>query len=179
TGATGATGPTPGIIAEIQGVGTQLIEPDTDENINFTLNTKVGDGSVLVNGINIILPETGSYVVCYTVSGDIGSGDMDASTNWAALLRQLNTGGTFDQTVIGSRVAIVTSGTGITQNADGSISNCAVVCVSDTGGGNLNNIIRLNIEAQNSIGPSVGISVQRDQTSVTVTKVSDEVCGPY
>ncbi|WP_180229464.1 hypothetical protein, partial [Bacillus wiedmannii] len=181
TGATGATGPTgvcecPEVLAEIQGLGLQNIAENTTQAINFTLNAKVGDGSVIVNGTNIILPETGSYMVCYTTSGGLsGSSALGSSLNWAAELVQQGAPGIFTQ-IVGSRTAIITQGTGSGQIADGSISNCAIVCVSNL---TSNNVISLQVEAQNGVGGATGIQIQRDQTSVTVTKLSNDICGPY
>ncbi|PFZ88953.1 collagen-like triple helix repeat-containing protein [Bacillus wiedmannii] len=181
-GLTGATGPTgvcncPSIMAEIQGTGLQIVANNTQQPISFTGGTEVGNGTVAVNGTDIILPETGSYVICYTISGNIndtGSTDAAGMTAW---LQQLNTGGTFNQTVTGSRTAINIIGNNANLLADGSISNCTLVCVADTGGGNLNNIIQLIARTEDAQGGVTAINYQRDQTSVTVTKYSDEICG--
>ncbi|PFZ93236.1 hypothetical protein [Bacillus wiedmannii] len=180
-GATGATGVTPGIMAEIQAgvTGIQSIPSGTLQAINFNLNSKVGDGSILANGIDIVLPEIGTYVVCYTISGDIGGAGVSTAGTVRAQLRQLNTGATFNDIVLGSRAAINLNGNSTPLIPDGDIDNCTLICVSDTGGGNLNNIIRLEGESVGTFGTATGWNVQLNQTSVTITKYSDDVCLPY
>ncbi|WP_257208220.1 MULTISPECIES: hypothetical protein [Bacillus cereus group] len=189
TGPPGPAGPTgpaggatgvcdcPSIMAEIEGTGLQNIANGTTQAINFTGGTIVGDGTVVVSGTNTILPETGAYVICYTISGNINATGDTSAAGMTARLQQLNTGGTFNQQVVGSFTAININGNNTALLADGSISNCTLVCVAETGGGNLNNIIQLIGGTQNAQGAVTAINFQGAQTSVTVTKYSDEICG--
>ncbi|MDP4099111.1 hypothetical protein OIN60_20530 [Paenibacillus sp. P96] len=179
TGATGPTGPALNIMAEIQGAGSQTIPANTSQFIDFTGNTKVGDGSILVNGTDIIVPETGTYMVCYAISGGMNSSSPTAGISVSVNLRQRNVSGTFNQVVLGSFIAsnFVGSTTALT-NDDG-LTNCSLVCVADTGGGALNNIIRLQTSVDAVTGGATAWIVEGVQTSITVTKYSDDICSPY
>ncbi|MDP4099393.1 hypothetical protein OIN60_21995 [Paenibacillus sp. P96] len=158
-------------MAEIQGVGLQTIPSGGSQLIDFGANTKVGDGSILVNGTDIILPETGTYMVCYTTSGAVlGGTTAGAGAGVGTLLRQ---GGNI---VLGSNVGTNFVGGTVALPNDNGQTNCSLVCVSDTVG---NNIVQLEVGVLNTTGGATGYQVQRFQTSVTVTKYSDEICSPY
>ncbi|MFB5269963.1 hypothetical protein ACE41H_24710 [Paenibacillus enshidis] len=131
TGVTGPTGRTPSVMAEIQGNGLQTIPANTTQLIDFTGNTKVGDGSILVSGRSIIVPETGTYMVCYAISGGVNSTSPTAGIGVSVSLNQRNGVGTFNQTVLGSFVASNFVG-GTALNNDDGLTNCSLVCVSDT-----------------------------------------------
>ncbi|EJQ97271.1 hypothetical protein II5_06001 [Bacillus cereus MSX-A1] len=166
-GPTGATGPgIPPIFAEVVGpVAVQVVPAATTALINFTGGTRFGDGSIqLVNGTNIILPEIGTYFIAYAVSMDINADAPPAVANVNAVLIQRNASNTFVAGVSGTPLAIRLLFSDISNigfdNADSEIFNSGFVSVIDTGGGDLNNILQLQVGTFNDQDTNVRAEFQ-------------------
>ncbi|WP_276570450.1 collagen-like triple helix repeat-containing protein, partial [Bacillus cereus] len=165
-GITGPTGPTGNlsITITIQGDNSnQTIPAGTTQAIDFSGGANRGLGGITISGTNIILPSAGTYYASYTTSWNTTGGTVTIGS----ALQQLNTSGSFNQTVTGSAVATTTT------NPDSALSDAALICVGDTGGNDLNNILQLTVQ---SIA-GTAINIQRIQTSVTIVKISDQTCS--
>ena len=90
------------------------------------------------------------------------------------------TGATFSSQVLGSFIANLLKKEAVPPDGDNTtLCNSALVCVMDTGGGNLNNILILQASTVVFLGTDVTVLLQAGQISVTITKYSDTICAPY
>lgn len=139
------------------------------------MNSKVGDGSILVAGTDIILPSVGTYLVYYDVSGAITSTTTSSSGTFGGVITRLFQPGVGP--VIGSDNGInIFGATALNQDGDDSLGESALVSVSAVG---TDNVIQLQVQLFAQAGSVGGFFIEGQQTSITIHKISDSVSTTY